>query len=179
MGQNKALLPLGGRPMIEIATTMMREVFEHVCIIADDQSQYRFLDLPVLPDIIKRCGPLGGIHAGLAGCPAGAVFALACDTPLIPADLVRFLVDRHTGTGATIARHSDGIQPLCGIYDQRALPVIEKFLTGTSFKLLDVLAALNTSYVDITDDLPFYRADLFRNVNDPQTFNQTAAYLRR
>jgi molybdopterin-guanine dinucleotide biosynthesis protein A len=178
MGRNKALLPLGGRPLIEIASTMMQEVFEHVCIIADDEVPYRFLNLPVLPDLMKKSGPLGGIHAGLAGCSPGAVFALACDTPFIPADLIRFLMNHHTGTPATVARQSTGIHPLCGIYERRALPIIEQFLAGGSFKLLDILDALDTSYVDITDDLPFYRADLFQNINDPHTFNHSTAHHR-
>jgi molybdopterin-guanine dinucleotide biosynthesis protein A len=58
------------------------------------------------------------------------------------------------------------------------LPVIEQFLTGGSFKILDVLDALDTLYVDITDVLPFYRADLFQNINDPRTFNHTSANHR-
>lgn len=179
MGQNKALLPLRGRPLIEIAAATMREVFERVCIIADDAAPYGFLGLPVLPDIVKQCGPLGGIHAGLVHSPPGAVFALACDTPLIPPDLIRFLISRRSAANATVARQSDVIQPLCGIYERSALPVIEQSLSRSSYKMLDVLNALDSSCVDITGDLPFYCADLFGNINDPQTFNAIASRRHR
>jgi molybdenum cofactor guanylyltransferase len=178
MGTNKAMISIGGRPMIEIAAATMRKVFAQVCIIADDGEPYRFLGLPVFPDLVRGCGPLGGIHTALALSPPGGIFVIACDTPFITADLIRFLLSRRSGSAATVARHADRIHPLCGIYEQCALPVIENSIRAGAFTMLDLLDCLKASYVDITDDLSFYRPECFENINDPRQLARSAA-LRR
>jgi len=175
MGTNKALLPIGGQPMIAIAARAMREVFADVSIIADREAPYRFLGLSVIPDLIARSGPLGGIHAGLVRYAPGGVFVLACDTPCITADLIRILLGRRGSGAATIARHAGRIHPLCGIYEHRALPAIEASLRAGRLKILDLLNRVETSYVEITPDLPFYRPWWFDNINDPRQFRRRAA----
>jgi molybdenum cofactor guanylyltransferase len=178
MGTNKALLPIRGRPMIESTAATMRKVFQQVCIIADEGDSYRFLGLPVFPDLLRGCGPLGGIHAGLARSSPRGIFALACDTPFISTDLIRFLLSRRGGQAATVARHAGRIHPLCGIYEQRALPVIEESLRAGMFAVHELLDSLKGSYIDITEDLPFYRADCFDNINDSCQFARSAARHR-
>lgn len=174
MGTNKALLPIGGQPMIAIAADTMRRVFVDVCLVADEGGPYRFLGLPVIPDIVTQSGPLGGIHAGLVRCAPGGVFVLACDTPRVSPDLIRFLLGRRSGV-ATVARHAGRTHPLCGIYEHRALPAIEASLRAGRLKILDLLERLETSYVEITPDTPFYRSEWFDNINDPRQFTRRAA----
>lgn len=175
MGTNKALLPIGGQPMIAIAARTMREVFADVCVIADDEKPYRFLGLPIVSDIVTGSGPLGGIHAGLVRFAPGGVFVLACDTPRVTSDLIRFLFSRRGGGGATVARHAGRIHPLCGIYEHRALPAIEASLRAGRLKILDLLRRVETSCVEITPDTPFYRSGWFDNINDPRQFTRRAA----
>ena len=175
MGMNKALLPLGGQPMIAIAARTMREVFAEVSIIADHEAPYRFLGLPVIPDLIARSGPLGGIHAALVRHAPGGVFVIACDTPGIPADLIRMILGRRGTGGATIARHAGRVHPLCGIYEHRALPAIEASLRAGRLKILDLLGHVETSYVEITPELPSYHPGWFDNINDPRQFRRRAA----
>ena len=174
MGQDKALLPIRGRPMIEIIAGMMRSVFDTVCIAADRVETFRFLGLPVFPDIYPLCGPLGGIHAALSRCRSDRVFVSACDTPLIPPALIHHLLKRHTNRAATIALHGGNVHPLCGVYEKSALPRIEEFLQASNLKVLNLLPVIGAAYVNITPDLPFYRADLFENGNDPESFQRIA-----
>lgn len=175
MGTNKALISIGGRPMIELAANALRRVFTEICVVADEAAPYRFLRLPVLADRFTDCGPLAGIHAGLARPSRGGVFVLPCDTPFITPDLIQFLLNRRAGAPATVARLGQRVHPLCGIYEHRALSSMEAALRAQRLKLTDFLDAIGASIVDITPDLPFFRPGLLDNINDPNDVARTAA----
>ena len=172
MGQDKALLPLHGIPMIRHIATAMQSVVPSVCIVSDRSAPYRFLNLPVCPDLVKEAGPLGGIHAALTHLGAPAVLVSGCDTPYLTTPLFRHLLETPHRSPALVARAADGVHPLCGIYHREALPVIEQFLGSGRFKLLDLLAELQADTVAITPDLPFFRPGILLNVNDTRLLQQ-------
>jgi molybdopterin-guanine dinucleotide biosynthesis protein A len=172
MGQDKALLPLNGQPMIQHIAATMQSVVAPVCIVSDRTEPYRFLHLPVIPDLVKNAGPMGGIHAALTTLGATAVLTAGCDTPFLSASLLRHLLDAPHASPALVARADDGLHPLCALYHREALGLIEQFLAAGHFRLLDLLDELGADIIDIAPDLPFYRSDLFVNVNHP------SAYLR-
>jgi molybdopterin-guanine dinucleotide biosynthesis protein A len=167
MGQDKALLPLNGQPMIQHIAATMQSVVAPVCIVSDRTEPYRFLNLPVIPDLVKDAGPIGGIHAALTTLGAPAVLTAGCDTPFLSTPLFRHLLNAPHTSPALVARADNGLHPLCAVYRREALPLIEQFLRAGRFKLLDLLDELGADIIDISPDLPFYRSDLFVNVNDP------------
>ncbi len=167
MGRDKALLPLNGKPMIEHVASALRSVLGTVCVVSDRTGDYRFLNLPVIPDVVKNAGPIGGIHAALTTLDAPAVLAAGCDTPFLSPPLFEHMLSAPRRSRALVAGARDGLHPLCAIYRREALPCIERFLADGRLRLLDLLKELRADIVEITPDLPFYHADLFANLNDP------------
>nr|WP_284521516.1 molybdenum cofactor guanylyltransferase [Cytobacillus pseudoceanisediminis] len=66
MGENKALLKIGGKTVIERIADQLSSILPNVIIVANKQEDYQFLGLPLVSDRWKEKGPLAGIHAGLS-----------------------------------------------------------------------------------------------------------------
>lgn len=64
MGQDKALLPLAGRPLVEHAVSKLRHLTDEVYILADRRELAAFA--PIVPDLRQGCGPLGGFETALS-----------------------------------------------------------------------------------------------------------------
>lgn len=167
MGSDKALLKVGGVTLIERSVTLLTEMFPSVVISSDRGAEFEFLGIPVLPDIRKDCGPLGGIHAVLTQTHADSLFVLACDMPFVSSDLIHYIIDMHADRDATIPSLGGGVHPLCGVYSRTGLPMIEKFLDVGEYKLRHVLEKLNSAIIPLSRNLPFYSSHLFDNINCP------------
>ena len=59
MGQDKALLPLAGKPLVEHMVAKLRRISDEVSILSNNPELARFA--PLVPDLRESCGPLGGI----------------------------------------------------------------------------------------------------------------------
>lgn len=170
MGQDKALLPLRGQPMIGQTAKMMQTVFDHVCVVSDRSASYQFLDLPIIPDLVKNAGPMGGIHAALRTYHPENVFVIGCDTPFISGALIRHILLMGQGASACMPKLDGYIHHLCGYYSHTCLAEIELNTSSGRLKLLDFLDVINARTVDISTNLPFYSPDLLRNFNEPSTY---------
>ena len=172
MGSDKSLLQFDGTPLVSRAVTTMREVFKDVVVISDKRDEYAFLDVPVLPDIKKECGPLGGIHAAFVHTGADSLFVLACDMPFVSSELIRYVVNAGSGAKAAVPKMNGRLQPLCGLYSRRSLPIIEQSLDSKSYRIQMVLAKLGPTVITIQQDLPFHASNLLDNLNTPDQINQ-------
>jgi len=87
MGQDKALLRLGGRPLVEIAVEKLREFCADVSIAGnrDDLAVYA----PVVREQRVEFGPGAGVEAGLKACTQPWAMFIPVDVPLVPAELLR------------------------------------------------------------------------------------------
>jgi len=116
MGENKALLPLGEKKVIEHITDLMRSIFADVILITNTPNEYSFLDLPMYEDIFKVGGPLAGIHSGLENSKTEENFILSCDMPLIKADIIKSIIEFKTKKSVTVCSSEGFIQHLAGRY---------------------------------------------------------------
>ena len=92
-GGDKALLPLGRRPLLAHVVARLRpQVTEIVLNANDDPARFGQFGLAPLPDSLAgQMGPLAGIHAGLAWAKSNRpesrfVITVAADTPFFPTD---------------------------------------------------------------------------------------------
>lgn len=136
MGRDKALLELDGRPLIEHALAKLRALGCSTQIIGSRPDLARFA--PVIADNFFQMGPLGGIEAALAVTDAEQNLFLAVDLPWLPADFLRWIINRagHTDALATIPRLQGLPQPLSAIYGRAMLPYLKSALAEGDAKVM-------------------------------------------
>jgi molybdopterin-guanine dinucleotide biosynthesis protein A len=116
-GNDKALLPLAGRPLVEHAVQRLTAQCESVILNANSgSSRFAQMGLPVVPDSIPdHPGPLAGILAALEWSAAHRpdiawVVSAPADTPFLPGDLVLRLHEACQESRKPIACAASGSQ---------------------------------------------------------------------
>jgi molybdopterin-guanine dinucleotide biosynthesis protein A len=169
MGTDKALLKLTGKPLIVRAIEVAREAVPDVKIVGDPLKFAAFG--PVIDDVYRDRGPLGGIHAALASSQAEWNLILAVDTPFVPAQFLEYLLARSESSGATVTVPSVAgyFQPLCGVYRKAFLSVADHALSLGKNKI-DQLFREVTLCVVSEEEMTAngFDASIFRNLNTPE-----------
>ena len=184
MGQDKALLQVGGRSLVELALDKLRSIGVAEPRIAGARTDLSSL-APVVSDLHPGCGPLSGIEAALAATNKGLNLFLPVDMPLLPARFLHWMLLRAEITGAlmTVPCINGWPQPLCAVYHRDLLRPITASLLGGNYKVMPVVtaAAGQSQAVDVFDTerltssdpellcfspLPLYR--WFHNCNLPE-----------
>ena len=138
MGREKAWLPVGQRPLIELVIQRLRPQVQRLLIVANARNACLFERLPVeevLIDVKPAHGPLMGIYTGLMHTQTPLNLFVPCDMPWVEGRLsdrlvqacrdgVEFVASRHPLEGIQpfpLACHVKGCQTLGALLDQRAL----------------------------------------------------------
>ena len=118
-GCDKALLPLGGRPLLaHVIEHLTPQVAEIVLNANDDPGRFAVFGLPLAADrLAGQMGPLAGVHAGFAWAKANRpehrfVITVAADTPFFPADLVSRLCAATSMTDPKLVVARSGLWPV-------------------------------------------------------------------
>ena len=122
MGQDKALLQVAGRSLLDLALDKLRAVpLAAAPRIAGTRSELSS-HAPVIADLHPGCGPLSGIEAALAASRQPLNVFLPVDTPLLPAQFLVWMVRRAEITGAlvTVPCINGWPQPLCAVYHRQS-----------------------------------------------------------
>lgn len=159
MGRDKALVEVGGRPLVLAAVDAGRAACPAVTLVGDPE-RYSHLGLAVVPDRSPGEGPLAGIEAALAATEADLNLILACDMPALDPSIFETLFA--AGGDVAMPRYSDGkAEPLCAVYHRRCLPSIRAALAGGVRKVTEALEALEVRYILAASP------DSFVNLNTP------------
>ncbi len=167
MRREKAFVSFRGRPMIASVLETAQGVFTRVSIVSNHTESFRHLGVPIIPDIYRECGPVGGLHAALVSADAEEVFALACDTPFVSEQLLEYIASSIAPGRARVALMGGRVHPLCGVYPASALSIVTHQLETHRLTMAELIAELDAATVPIHPGLPFYRTNLLQNINDP------------
>ncbi|MYC83288.1 MAG: molybdenum cofactor guanylyltransferase [Acidobacteria bacterium] len=173
MGRDKALLEIGGKPLIRSAVNLLKTLTDQVVILGPEE-HYDFLGVPVFPDLVPSRGPLSAIYTGLERSGTAVNLFLACDMPLMEGAFLKLLVERAPLADAVLLRLDDGsLEPLCTVYNRSCLPTVQANYDNRRFKLSDLFPELRTHYLAEAD---LHRRGLdrriFTNLNDPGDLEQ-------
>lgn len=188
MGENKSLLNLGGKKVIERVTDLMKSLFPDVILITNTPDEYSFLGIPIFRDIYEYKGPLAGIHSGLTHSKTENNFVISCDIPLMTKQMIEYIIDYKTKAPITVCRADGFVQQLAGMYSKSVLAEAENSLRNEETELRDpkqtkrkckVLSLLNTVGAEIIDaeKLDFYSESLFFNMNRPEDYEKVLTYF--
>jgi molybdopterin-guanine dinucleotide biosynthesis protein A len=174
MGEDKALKPFLGRPLIHRVIERLSLVAEEVIVTTNRPDDYRFLDLPLVPDLKPGRGALGGLYTAIASASHPIVAVVACDMPFASASLLqtgsRLLLEENVDV--VIPRSDQGYEPLHAIYRrQTCLPAVEASIEADQWKVIawfpDVkVRAFTPDEIRLHDPSGL----AFWNVNTPEEF---------
>jgi molybdenum cofactor guanylyltransferase len=169
MGTDKAFVDYAGRTLLARALDLARSVAFDVRIAGSKEKFAAFA--PVVEDIIRDCGPLGGIHAALQASPTELNLVLAVDVPFVSWAFLQYLIKQARGASeaaVVVPRGEEGWQPLCAIYRREFGGVAERALRTGRNKIDRLFDEVQTRVVEQEElEGAGFSPAIFRNLNTP------------
>jgi molybdopterin-guanine dinucleotide biosynthesis protein A len=171
-GRDKALVELGGLPMLGRMIALLHSVTKNVKVVGAPEKYAQF-ERKMVSDQWPREGPLGGIITALqdsalsAGQPEWSLI-VSCDMPFLTREWLCFLCQRATNSKAqVVVPHSaHGPEPLCACYRTDAAGALRAAFESGVRKVTQGLQHVTTEVLDDADWKRFDSAGrLFWNMN--------------
>ena len=180
MGQNKALMPFAGKPLIQYLAGRLVGVPGELFVTANQPGLYGFLGLPVHADAVPGRGALGGLLTALRNARYPLLAAVACDMPFASLALLQHqsqvLLDENADLA--VPATAFGLEPLHAVYRVAAcLPVVEAAITSGEWKLTGWFERVKVRALAVAE-WESYDPDqvVFTNLNTPDDFLKAERY---
>ena len=175
-GEDKGLVELAGRPMVEHVLDSLRPQVGCLLVNANrNLDRYAAYGHLVIADSLAGyMGPLAGVLTALQHCTTEFLATTPCDAPLVAPDLVHRLYEACILGGADLAVASDGErqQPVFLLLRASLASSLEAYLAGGGRKIDAWFGQLRVAEADFSD-----QPDTFVNVNDPDERQRVEARL--
>lgn len=176
MGEDKALKNFLGRPLIQRVVERLSPIADELIVTTNSPEEYRFLGVPLFPDLRPGRGALGGLYTAIASASQPIVAVAACDMPFASAALLeamsRLLVTEEADV--TIPKSDEGYEPIHAVYRRATcLPAIEAALDADQWKVISWFPRVKVRVLtpdEIKQHDPSGLA--FWNVNTPEEFSK-------
>ncbi len=140
MGQDKALLDFGGQSLIQHVLNRLDSLAQETIITTNHAAGYRFLGLPLVPDMIPGRGALGGLYTALNAASHPLVAVVACDMPFASREILaacRDLLRADPALDAVIPATKHGLEPLHAVYRRETcLPAVKAAIAAGKWKMI-------------------------------------------
>lgn len=194
MGQDKALIPLAGLPLVEHALAILRSagLEPRIAGAKNDLSSFA----PTLPDEPSQSGlgPLAGICNALASSTARYAVFLPIDLPLLPASLIDHLLHRAivTESAITVVSIAGFVQTFPVVIHRGGLPVLQSILGSNDRNCLRAFRAASDAISrpfsiqpvemlvqsgQVSHPQGLAAADWFLNINSPRELSRAETPL--
>lgn len=176
MGEDKALKPFLGKPLIQRVTDRLSPIADELLVTTDRPADYAFLNQRLIADLKPGRGALGGLYTAIASASHPFVAVVACDMPFASKSFFesahRLIVQKEADV--VIAKTEAGYEPLHALYRREAcLPAIEAAIEADQWKVVSWLPNVNTRILSPAELKLFDPTGLcFWNVNTPEEFEK-------
>jgi molybdopterin-guanine dinucleotide biosynthesis protein A len=183
-GRDKALVEIGGTPMLLRMRDLLRSVTKQVEVIAPAR-RYAGLDVSGLPDRWNGQGPLAGIITALltsreSGAGAEWNLIVGCDMPFLTREWLSYLVERALASAAEVVspRSASGLEPLCACWRTSGAAKLQNVFDGGVRKITEAMKTVSMEIIDERDWKRFDSAGrLFWNMNTAKDYDQAKKLL--
>jgi len=171
MGQNKALMSLGGKRLVDRVVAVMREVFGDLLMVTNTPEVYADLGLPMVGDVWPEKGSLGGVYSAIYHVTTPYCLVVACDMPFLNAAIMRYLITQIADYDVIIPDVLDELQTLHAIYSKACLQPIERRLAAHRLRIVGFFPDVRVRTVTASELQPYDPELLaFQNLNTPEEF---------
>ena len=183
MGQNKALIPFMGRPLIQRVIERLQALADEVIITSNQPDGFEQFQYPLVADVLPGMGALGGLYTALLAARYPLVMVAACDMPFANQQLFQYQVDLliRDGMDVAIPGYAEGWEPFHSVYRRETcLPEIKTALEQGQRRLISWLPRVRVMYLGAEVIGKFDSLGIaFQNVNTPEELVQAEALARQ
>ncbi len=183
MGQDKALMPFLGRPLILRLVERLRPFADELIVTTNRPRDYAFLNLPLYTDILPGVGALGGLLTALSAAEMPFLALVACDMPFANGALLRFGAERLQATGKDvfIPRSAHGLEPLHAVYRRETcLAAVRAAIAAGERRMISWFDRVEVEQAERAQWEAFDPEGLFSvNVNTPEEFHRAEQRARQ
>jgi len=188
-GQDKGLLQLANKPLIEYVLDAISTLVDEKMVVASSKVQAENYanvlgsDVNVLIDVDDAQSPLVGALTGFKEAHGEYALLLPCDTPLVSRDVISLLFELCINRNAVIPRWPNGyIEPLQAVYCTK--PAYEAAKNALSEGKLNLQSMVDRLHgVRYVSTLVLEQLDLelrtFFNINTPLDLRNAENMLKR
>ncbi len=174
MGEDKALKPFLGRPLIQRVIDRLAPIADEVIVTTNRPDEYAFLGLRLIADLKPGRGALGGLYTAIASAAFSQVAVVACDMPFASDVLFegarRLMVEEDADV--VIAKTDEGYEPFHALYRRETcLPAIEAAIEADQWKVISWFSKVKVRELLPQEVKAFDPSVLcFWNLNTPEEF---------
>ncbi len=176
MGRSKLDLPFGGATFLQRVVAAAEPVFE--AVIAVQRAGAAPVDsMPTLFEPPHDAqAPVFGLWRALQDAK-GRCFVLAIDYPLLTSDVLRYIAERVTQSGAPVVvpRWNGKLQMLCAGYSSSLLPSIETRVAAGQLDLRGM--SDGAEIIEEAELRARFPGEPLMNVNTPEELHEAAKHL--
>jgi molybdopterin-guanine dinucleotide biosynthesis protein A len=170
MGVDKAFVAYDGRTLLARALDLGRSITPDVRVVGSREKFAVFA--PVVEDVFRNCGPLGGIHAALRGSLTELNLMLAVDMPFVTSAFFQYVIRQARGAPeakVVVPRGDEGWQPLCAVYRREFADAAENALRAGRNRIDQLFDQVCTRVIEKEELVGAgFCAAVFRNLNTPE-----------
>jgi len=172
MGRDKGLVDFLGEPLIQRVVKRLQTLADEVIVTTNKPENYRFLNLPLVPDVVPHRGALGGLYTALSAASHPFVAVIACDMPFVNPALVAYQFQEIESSDADIVvpRSEHGLEPLHAVYRRDVcMPYVREAIESDKWRVDSWFAKVKRRIL-LPEEVAVYDPEFlsFRNVNTPE-----------
>jgi len=146
--QNKAILKLSGKRLIDIVISKLKHIVGDNIIIVGPPEKYPSYK-QVVPDLFHQKGLLVGLYSGLKASDSRYNLVVGCDMPFLKLELLQYMKDKMDSNDIIIPRYAKSyIEPLCAIYNKDCLKVMERNIKAEILSIRRIFPYLKVRYIE-------------------------------
>ncbi len=178
MGRDKALIPLGGMPLIEHVLRRVEGLGDEVLITTNRPEDYAFLGKRMVEDRQPGAGALHGLLTALEAACGERVLLVGCDMPFVSRSLLEHMLAIATDAEVIIPRRGGKFQPLHAIYSKTCADPVNQALEAGEKRMISFFSRIQTWIVE-QETLDQYDPEglSFFNANTPEELAQAERLL--
>lgn len=203
MGQDKALLKLGNKTMIERVVIPLQGIFKNILVVTNEPEKYNMLkNVKFVGDCVKtkEKSSLIGLYSGLKQSETSHIFAIGCDMPFVNTEFIKYMVNLLKDEDIIVPFCSNGLierttdlpknkdmaappareyyQPLYAIYGKGCISEFEELLAKGCYRIASIFKNVNTKKITEEEIKRFDSYMLcFKNINTYEEYLQVMHFF--